>query len=239
MTTAAPAPEATELAGWSPAWEDEVYGRGRHLNRYPHHAVVGFMMRHYGMRSERGEVRVCELGCGTGNNLWFAAREGFTVFGIDGAATAIEYARRRFAREHLNGEFAVGDFARLPWTSASMDVVLDRGALAHAPLHTIEAALAEAQRVLKPGGRMLSVNLYAPEHAGRSFGQHLGENTYGRFSGGYFAGVGHVHFAPRDEVEALFSRRFAVRRLVHTLERDVVSGEIVDAFWRVECEKPA
>lgn len=237
MTTATRSGAVLEQSGWSPAWEENVYGRGRQLNRYPHHAVVGFLTRHYGEHPNRGAVRVCELGCGTGNNLWFAAREGFTVFGIDGSPTAIEYAVRRFGREKLQGELVVGDFARLPWPSASMDVVLDRGALTHARHGTIEAALAESYRVLKPGGRLLSVNLYSPEHAGRAFGEHLGDNTYDNFSGGYFAGVGLVHFAPREEVGQLF-RRFAIRRVTHTVERDL-DGDVVDAFWRVECEKPA
>jgi hypothetical protein len=43
--------------GWDPAWENNVYGQGRHLNRYPHHAVVGFVFRHYGHAPEAAEGR--------------------------------------------------------------------------------------------------------------------------------------------------------------------------------------
>src|SRR5262245_57036654 len=97
-----PAPVAAGLIsarapGWDPVWENTVYGQGRHLNRYPHHAVVSFVFRQFGQAPDRRSVRICELGCGAGNNVWFAAREGFTVAGIDGSASAIEHARQRLA----------------------------------------------------------------------------------------------------------------------------------------------
>ena len=103
------------VSAFNPIWEKEIYGQGRQLGRYPYDAVVSFVFRYAPRDRERSAVRILEIGCGAGNNLWFAAREGFSVTGIDGSATAIDYARKRFAEEGLSGDLRVGDFTALPF----------------------------------------------------------------------------------------------------------------------------
>ncbi len=49
--------------------------------------------------SDRKAIKILEVGCGPGANLWFMAREGFSVYGIDGSEHAIELARRRLDSE--------------------------------------------------------------------------------------------------------------------------------------------
>jgi SAM-dependent methyltransferase len=223
---------------WHPVWEQDVYSQGRQLNLYPYHAVVSFLFRRFGSAPDRADVRILELGCGAGNNLWCAAREGFQVAGIDGSSSAIVFARRRFEGDGLAGDLRVGSFTELPWEDASFDAVIDRAALACARRACIAQGLDESVRVLKPGGRLLSV-IYSDEHPGRAFGRHLGDNTYDHFAGGYFQGLGMAHFCTRAEVEALYGTRFDITSLVHTLEENALSGCPEDAFWRIECEKPA
>ncbi|MDX9974485.1 MAG: class I SAM-dependent methyltransferase, partial [FCB group bacterium] len=179
-----------------------MYSRGRHLNLYPYHAVVGFVLRHYGQARDRSLVRILELGFGAGNNLWFAAREGFSVAGIEGAPTAVAFAQTRFHSEGLTGDLREGNVADLPWEQESFDLVLDRGSLCTTTLPVFESALAESRRVLKVGGRLLSVN-YSHQHPGRTFGAPLGGGDYDAFTGGYFHGLGTVHFCDRAGIDAL------------------------------------
>ena len=223
--------------GWNPVWEENVYSRGRHLNLYPYHAVVGFLLGKYGQTPNRTDIRVLELGFGAGNNLWFAAREGFSVAGVEGSRTAVEFARRRFRQEGLEGDLRLGTFAELDWPDESVDVVIDRASLSQSTYPVIEAALAESQRVLKPDGRLLSV-IYSHAHPGRRFGECRGQNDYDKFSGGYFQGLGTAHFADRSEICELFGSRFEITALVHTHEDDMLDNVTpVNAFWRVECVK--
>jgi len=225
----------TTNSGWHPTWEENVYGQGRQLNRYPYHAVVGFIFSHFGAVADRSTVRILELGCGAGNNLWFAAREGFSVAGIDGSATAVSYAQKRFAAEALTGDLRVGDFSTLPWGAGEFDLVLDRGSLSQATRRdVVAAALGEAHRVLKPGGRILSL-IYSWEHPGRAYGRPLPDGTYTDFSGGYFAGLGTTHFLTRDDITRLYGPYFNLTTVLHTLEEDRrAASQAANAFWKIE-----
>src|SRR5262245_53509995 len=114
---------------FDPIWEDAIYGQGQKISRYPFDIVVTFVYRNYPRHKPRHDVRILEVGCGSGNNLWFAAREGFQVAGIDGSSSAIAYAQKRFAEEGLTGDLRVGDFTQLPFESDSFDLAIDRGSL--------------------------------------------------------------------------------------------------------------
>ena len=46
---------------------------------YPFDNVVTFLFRNY-PKDKQSEINILEVGCGGGNNLRFAAREGFNVF---------------------------------------------------------------------------------------------------------------------------------------------------------------
>src|SRR6266536_3320200 len=113
-----------------PAWERDIYGAGRQLNRYPFDAVVSFVFANAPAKP-RSETKILEIGCGAGNNLWFAAREGFAVTGIDTSPSAIAYARDRFRSERLAGEFHVAPFSSLPFPDDRFDLVIDRAAVSY------------------------------------------------------------------------------------------------------------
>ncbi len=231
------APPACNLTGWHPCWEENVYGKGRQLNRYPYQTVVSFVLSTFGRVEDRSAVRILELGFGAGNNLWFAAREGFTVAGIEGSPTAVRHARTRFSKEGLTGDLRDGDFATLPWPDESFDMVLDRQALAHTTREVIDRALAEVQRVLKPGGKLLSL-IYSDDHPDKARGTHRGSNDYDDFTSGSFAGLGTVHFVSRSEIDELFGSRFTITSLNHVTEVEELDGSNpIKARWEIQCVK--
>jgi ubiquinone/menaquinone biosynthesis C-methylase UbiE len=133
-------------------WE-EIYTGGEQLNRWPFDAVVAFVFRHRPCKP-RGDTRIIEVGFGSGNNLWFAAAEGFEVAGVEASPTAVDYARRRLAAAGLDGCLRVGDFRDLPFASDRFDLAIDRAALSYVDEAGCVAALREVHRVLRPGGKL-------------------------------------------------------------------------------------
>jgi ubiquinone/menaquinone biosynthesis C-methylase UbiE len=93
-----------------------------------------------------GEV-VVDVGCGGGRAVAELARLGTHAIGVDRDPEMIAAATSRWPA----GEFHVGDVTALPLTDASVT-----GYRADKVFHVVEdpvAALAEARRVLRPGGR--------------------------------------------------------------------------------------
>lgn len=101
--------------------------------------------------------RVLDLGCGEGRHSHgLHMLGGLTVVGLDLDLPSVAKARQGLA---LLGEapdggatgFLSGDAYRLPFADATFDAVICSEVLEHLP--DVDAALAEIDRVLKPGGR--------------------------------------------------------------------------------------
>lgn len=103
-----------------------------------------------------GDV-VLDLGSGAGIDCFLAARQvGPTgrVIGVDMTPEMIERARRNAAQGgYSNVEFRLGEIEALPVADASVDVVISNCVLNLSPEK--HRALAEASRVLRPGGRIV------------------------------------------------------------------------------------
>jgi SAM-dependent methyltransferase len=208
-------------AMWDPVWE-RIFA-SRPWGKYPPEMLVREISRAFGSRPIRKEVRILEIGCGPGANVWFLAREGYSVSGIDGSPTAIDLARRRLSGEQLMADLVVGDFtAQLPWADDSFDAVIDCAALYSNPLRGIRTAIAEAQRVLRPGGRFLTFT-FTDRTTGYGTGTD-GEDP-GAFcdvSQGPLAGTGYVQFFNRVTLDAVLSGFTSVRveRSSYTLDEE-------------------
>ena len=102
-------------------------------------------------------AELLEIGCGMGSDLVQFARGGAHCTGIDLTPRSIEITRHRFALYGLGGNFMLSDGERLPFESASFDVVYSNGVLHHTP--NTAGAIAEVHRVLRQGG-IAKVMLY-------------------------------------------------------------------------------
>jgi ubiquinone/menaquinone biosynthesis C-methylase UbiE/DNA-binding transcriptional ArsR family regulator len=107
---------------------------------------------------------VADLGCGEGYLTLEAARWARHVTAIDRSKEVLDRGRDLAKRRKLrNITWKRGDLERVPLADASVDLALLSQALHHAE-HP-ETALAEARRILRPGGRVLVLDLREHDQA--------------------------------------------------------------------------
>ena len=110
-------------------------------------AIRAVIRRH--LRTGNG-LRTLDLGCGPGE---FADEfKGDDYVGADLNARYIEYAK-----QHKPGAFLVSDARKVDLPDGRFDQILIFGLLHHLPDDDVRAVLAEARRLLVPGGRVLAV----------------------------------------------------------------------------------
>jgi SAM-dependent methyltransferase len=96
-------------------------------------------------------ARIADVGCGTGIVTVRLLRPGRLVLGIDGSAGMAAVAAGR-----LPGRITLGDVTRLPLASGSIDVVTMVWLLHLLAEAEAVAAMAEADRVLRRGGLLIT-----------------------------------------------------------------------------------
>lgn len=112
---------------------------------------------------------VADLGCGTGAMAAILAPHVKRVIGIDASDEMLDAARERNGATS-NIEWRKGTLEALPISDASVDAATFMLVLHHLPSPAV--ALAEAGRILKPGGRVLIVDM-AP-HEKEEYRQQMG-----------------------------------------------------------------
>ncbi len=94
--------------------------------------------------------RLLDVGCGTGMSRQLYARFAAPYIGIDLSEKAIAKAKADFPES----EWRVADACALPFDNCSFDIVTFSSVLHHIP--DFGVALSEANRVLKPGGKVFA-----------------------------------------------------------------------------------
>jgi len=104
--------------------------------------------------------RLIDIGTGTGRMIELFGPKAAHALGVDRSPEMLRLARAKLAEAGLaSAELRQGDMYALPLPSASADTVIVHQVLHYA--HQPDAAVAEAARLLRPGGRLLIVD-FAP-----------------------------------------------------------------------------
>lgn len=110
------------------------------------------------VRFYEGE-KILEIGCGTGRTACYLAKKyGAHVTGCDRHPLMVKKAQRRAQIEKSRASFLIGDVYKLPFAAGSFETVLMESVSVF--LDT-PRAFQEIHRVLKPGGRMINLELFA------------------------------------------------------------------------------
>ena len=179
------------FSGRAGEWDrlrEQTYGRAFELD-----ALVALLPPDYA---------VADLGCGTGQTLAALAPHVARAVGVDNNAAMLAAARRR--TQDLTGvELLEGELEALPLAAGEVDAACMVLALSYLP--DPAAALAEAGRVVRPGGRLVVVDLMPHDRA--EFRREMGQAHAGideRELAGWLAaaGFGRATYTPRPPADA-------------------------------------
>ena len=219
-------------------WE-EIFST-RAWGRYPPEDLIRFCGQRFYARQPRRDVQLLEVGFGTGANLWYFAREGFGVHGLEGSQAGAALARQRLDTELPGWDRGVADRLRvgdmcepLPWADNSFDAVIDNDAVTCVDHESACRVYAQMHRVARPGG-WLYVRTPAAGTWGDGTGEAHGHNAW-RCSEGPFAGTGVVRFASETDLTALFKPWKVLQ--IEQVSRSMENRSKVHAEWVVIARK--
>jgi ArsR family transcriptional regulator len=101
---------------------------------------------------------IADLGAGEGSSALLLSQSAVRVIAVDTSAKMLDVARDQALRAGIqNVEYRLGDMEEIPIDSSTVDLAFFSQSLHHA-LHPARA-LAEAHRILQPGGRIVILDL--------------------------------------------------------------------------------
>jgi demethylmenaquinone methyltransferase/2-methoxy-6-polyprenyl-1,4-benzoquinol methylase len=141
---------------------------------------------------KQGETAL-DLCCGTGDFLPILKSAGVDAVGIDFCQPMIALATPKAARP---GVLAVGDACALPLAGESVDIVTVGWGIRNVP--DIDLAHREIFRVLKPGGRFVSLDMSQPENPVLLFGYNIFFNRLVPFLGALISNAKAYKYLPES-----------------------------------------
>jgi SAM-dependent methyltransferase len=113
-------------------------------------------------------ARFLDVGCGTGRWVRRYGELGFSAMGVDATIGMLQMARAHDTRAPLTTGLAQS----LPFCDAAFDCLSDITVVQHIPYEFQSRALQEMVRVIKPGGRMILMEVICGK------GAHIGKDSH-------------------------------------------------------------
>jgi len=206
----------------------------REYGKYPAEHLIRFVAANFYKR-KRESVRILEVGCGPGANVWYLSREGFDAYGIDGSSTAIEQAKQRLCEEGLQGTFCKGDINNLPYDSNFFDAVIDNECIYSNTIPDTNLILQNIHRVLKPDGLFFSRTFSGDMYVGND-AQQIGYLEFKEATDGPIAHTGYFRLMDKQGIENLYGKYFHIQS-IDKMDYTRNNGTTMISEWIIICRK--
>ncbi|RLI78642.1 methyltransferase type 11 [Archaeoglobales archaeon] len=130
--------------------------RGKDYDKSPGHASLPELWKDVLSNVFNSEMKILDVGTGTGFLALLLAELGHEVVGIDLSKGMLEVAIKKARKSKLEIEFKIADAENLPFSNESFDAVICRHLLWILP--NPQKAVKEWKRVIKPKGRVVAID---------------------------------------------------------------------------------
>lgn len=119
--------------------------------RYPHNKLIQFILRRY--KNNKGNIKILDLGCGSGNNTKFLCEAGFEVYATDFSEEAITNTKNLLNLNNLVlKEIRKERISELSFEKNFFDCIVSVGVFESAGKDETEKCIGKVYNCLKEGG---------------------------------------------------------------------------------------
>lgn len=109
------------------------------------------LLGYYAGRLFKPHVKILDVACGTGANMFFLNSLGYNVYGIDLSPMAINLSKKRGLKN-----LKIASMLKIPFSNEQFDAIVNFDALGNLPKKDVKKALSEFNRVLKKNGALIT-----------------------------------------------------------------------------------
>tara|TARA_B100000780_G_scaffold249803_1_gene195693 strand:- start:446 stop:1102 length:657 start_codon:yes stop_codon:yes gene_type:complete len=185
--------------------------------KYPSENLVIFIARNFPEIIDREHIKILEIGSGGGANLFFLAKEGFDVYGVDGSEVAINKSRELFLDEKCSVSLCLGDILSLNYEDNFFDLVIDSECLYSNDTESSIKIIGEIKRVLKVNGLFYSRTFSLDTFKGSP--KRINKYEFRDSVDGPFANTGFFRLSDKLSVSEMYGVQLnilLIDKLVHT-----------------------
>ena len=177
---------------------DDIFQRDGRIFLEPALVVIEFVQR----LVEIGNLRVLDVGCGSGRHLVCMSNLGLQAFGMDNSQSGLRLAKQWLDEQGGTAGLVHADMRfPFPFRTASFDALISTQVIHHAHLATVQTTVQEISRVVRPGGHIL-ISVPARVDDGEDF-EEIEPGTFIPLSGSE-KGLPH-HIFTSEELPGLFA----------------------------------
>ncbi len=124
--------------------------------KYPNEELCRFIGRRFNNLKSKKKIKILEVGCGPGGNLWMLANEGFKTYGIDFTPASILLAKQNLKSRKLKANLKVSNMTELNYKDNYFDVIVDIFSSCHLNNNEGKLFMYNVSKKLKKGGIFFS-----------------------------------------------------------------------------------
>ena len=174
----------------------------KNWGEYPAEDLIRFDKRFLKKNTKNKEL--LEIGCGTGGNLWYFAKKGYSITGIDISKVALKKANIKIKKEVKNwkGDLIHADITKYNFNDKKFDVIIDNEFSCCLDFDETIKLYSTLFSILKKNGKIF-VRAFSNNTYGYLTGQKISHNTFIPSVG--HTGMGIQRFTSKSDIKKIYS----------------------------------